>query len=133
MKVVIDTRFFIEWFFTKDDSIKVKLKNKLDKIIRRNEGIIPTIVLNEVMYIVCKRRGVEEAKIRYNSLLVSGLKIEELTNEIAELAGILKCKYSDIPMGDCIIAATAIKNKAKVLSDDDHFDGIEEVKREWIQ
>lgn len=75
-----------------------------------------------------KRRGVEEAKIRYNSLLVSGLKIEELTNEIAELAGILKCKYSDIPMGDCIIAATAIKNKAKVLSDDDHFDGIEEVK-----
>lgn len=35
-------------------------------------------------------------------------------------------------MGDCIIAATAIKNKAKVLSDDDHFDEMEEVKREWI-
>ena len=35
-------------------------------------------------------------------------------------------------MGDCIIAATAIANQANILSDDPHFDAIQETKRSWI-
>lgn len=35
-------------------------------------------------------------------------------------------------MGDCIIAATATASQARILSDDPHFDLIEEAKRTWI-
>jgi len=35
-------------------------------------------------------------------------------------------------MGDCITASIAIRKKAKVLSDNPHFDAIKEVKRTWI-
>ena len=74
----------------------------------------------------------EEAEICYASLTQSGLKIQALTAPIAKQAGLLRTKYRNIPIGDCIIAATAIANQAMVLSDDPHFDTIEETKRSWI-
>jgi len=47
-------------------------------------------------------------------------------------AGLLRSKYRNMPMGDCIIAATAIANHARILSDDLHFDTINETKRTYI-
>lgn len=45
---------------------------------------------------------------------------------------LFKCRYRDVPVGDCIIAATATIKRSKVLSDDPHFDAIKEVKGVWI-
>jgi predicted nucleic acid-binding protein len=44
----------------------------------------------------------------------------------------LKCQYKNVPIGDCIIAATAMQNHARILSDDPHFDSVKETKRTWI-
>jgi predicted nucleic acid-binding protein len=60
------------------------------------------------------------------------LTLEALTPSLAKEAGILKSIHSDIPIGDCIIAATAIRNQARVISDDLHFDSIKEARRMWI-
>lgn len=50
----------------------------------------------------------------------------------AKHAGLLKSKYKNGPIGDCIIAAIAIENHARILSDDSHFDSVKETKRIWI-
>jgi len=131
-KIIVDTRFLIEYFYAKDEDVKKKLKQKLQEIIKNKQGIFPVIVLSEITNITCRRRGIEEAKIRYLALLRSGLEIKLIDNDIAYEAGILKCKYPNVPMGDCLVAAVAKKYKAKVLSDDPHFDEIKEVKKEWI-
>jgi len=60
------------------------------------------------------------------------LQIQDLTPQIAKQAGLLKSQYTNVPIGDCIIAATAMANHARILSDDPHFDAIEETKRSWI-
>ncbi len=132
MKQVIDTRFFIEHFYSKDKEVMRRTKARLEELKRKGLGIIPTVVIGEVVKITCERRGIEEARIRYASLLRSGLEIRDLDPEVAEKAGILKCKYSDVPMGDCVISAIAMMAGARVLSDDPHFDAIKEVKRIWI-
>lgn len=44
----------------------------------------------------------------------------------------LKCQHRNVPMGDCVIVATAIINNARVISDDPHFDQIKNIKRAWI-
>jgi len=133
VKIVVDTRFLIEYFYAKNEDIKKKVKQKLLEIIKNKQGIVPVIVLSEITNITCRRRGIEEAKIRYLTLLRSGLEIIPIDNDITYKAGILKCKYPNVPMGDCIIAVIAKKYKAKVLTDDPHFDEIKEVKREWIK
>ncbi len=132
MKMVLDSRFVMEYFYSDKTETKQKATKKLKDLIQRKEGILPTIVISETIQTICEQIGKEEAEICYANLTQSGLKIQSLTSPIAKQAGLLRSKYRNIPMGDCIIAATAIANQATILSDDPHFDAIQETKRSWI-
>ena len=129
---VIDSRFLVEYFFSSDENVKSKTLRHLKDLVKKRNGILPTIVVTETVRYVCEKRGVEEAKIRYLSLARSGLLIADLTGEIAREAGLLKCTHPSVPTGDCIVASTASAKKAKILSDDKHFDEIKSISRIWI-
>jgi predicted nucleic acid-binding protein len=132
LKEVLDTRFLTEHFYSDKTETKQKTAKKLREMTQKREGILPTIVISEIIQITCKKRGKELAETRYHALMESGLQIQNLTPTIAKQAGLIKCQHKDSPMGDCIIAATAITNQARILSDDSHFDTIKETKRTWI-
>ena len=132
MKEVLDTRFLREYFYSNDVETKEKTTRKLKTLLARHEGVLPTIVIAEITKITCELRGKDVAKSRYQALVQSGLDIQSLTPQIAEQAGLYKCQYDNLPMGDCIIAATATLNAAKIVSDDPHFDWIKETRRTWI-
>ena len=130
--MVLDSRFVMEYFYSDKTETKQAATKKLKDLIQRKEGILPTIVIGETIQTVCEKIGKDEAEICYANLTQSGLKIQSLNAPIAKQAGLLRSKYRNIPMGDCIIAATAIANQATILSDDPHFDAIKETKRSWI-
>ena len=132
MKEVLDTRFLTEHFYSNKAETKQKTTRKLKELIEKKEGILPTIVISEIIQLTCEKRGKEVAETRYLALIETGLQIQSLTPTIAKQAGLLKCQHKNTPMGDCIIAATAITNQARILSDDPHFDAIKETKRSWI-
>ncbi len=132
MKEVFDTRFLAEYFYSDDTQANEKIRRKMKELIAKREGIIPTIVIAEITRITCDRIGKDAAESRYSALVQSGLQIQELTASIAKVASLLKSKYKNLPMGDCIIAATAITNQARIISDDPHFDNIKETKCTWI-
>ena len=132
MRQVIDTRFFIEHFYSKDPQVQKKTKQRLKELTEKQEGAIPTIVLAELVKITCEKRGREEADLRHNSVLRSGLSVVELNSDLAREAGLLRCRYRDVPIGDCIIASVAIATRATVLTDDPHFSKIKHVKTTWI-
>lgn len=132
MNEVVDTRFLIEHLYSTEGEIKQKTSKKLRELIQHKEGLLPTIVIGETVQIVCQKVGKEEAEACYLSLIRSGLQIVDLNRDIAKEAGLLKCRSKNMPIGDCIIAATAIINTARILSDDQHFDDIKETKRIWI-
>jgi len=129
---VIDSRFLMEYFFSRDDEFKSKASKRLALLVEKRNGILPTIVLTETARYVCEKRGAEEAAIRHLALIRSGLKVADLTGEIARDAGLLKCKHPNVPTGDCIVASVARANKAKILSDDKHFDEIKGITRTWL-
>lgn len=132
MKEVVDSRFFAEHFFSEETETKRKTSRKLRELVRSKKGILPTLVISEVVQFMCEKVGREEANLCYLSLIRSGLKVRDLDQEIAKEAGVLKCRYRGVPMGDCIVAATAIITQAKVLSDDPHFKAMKEIKCTWI-
>ena len=127
---VIDSRFLLEYFLSEE--VGSKASKHLKQLIEKRTGILPTIVVAETVRYVCEKRGAEEAKLRYLSLIRSGLLIADLTGEIAREAGLLKCHHQNLPMGDCILAAIARSRKAKILSDDVHFDEIKDISRTWF-
>jgi len=132
VKEVIDTRFLLELFFSTDAETRQKATRKFMALRSQREGVLPTIVIAELAQVICAKRGKDVAQSRYQVLIQSGLEIQDLTPFIAQHAGILKCTNQNLPMGDCVIAATAQVNHARILSDDPHFDLIKEVKRIWL-
>jgi len=132
LKEVLDSRFLVEHFYSASPETKQKTSRRLRELIQHDEGLLPTIVISETIQTVCQKVGKQEAEICYQTILASHLQIQDLTPTIAKQAGLLKCRHKNVPMGDCIIAATAITNQARILSDDPHYDTIKETKRTWI-
>ena len=132
MKEVLDSRFLLEFFYFQDPTIQQKANLKMKNLTQNANGIIPTIVILETIQFIHSRRGKATAERVYLAINSSGLKIEGLSSTIAKEAGILKSTHTNVPIGDCIIAATAIKNQARIISDDPHFDTIKETKRTWL-
>ena len=132
MKHVLDSRFLIEYYYSQNLDTKQKANQKMKELIKNSDGIIPTIVICETIQLIYSREGKQKADMIYLSIVSSGIKIENLSPSIAKDAGILKSTYKHIPIGDCIIAASAICNQARILSDDPHFDLIKETKRTWL-
>jgi len=128
--LVLDTTFLVLHYFSDDEDILTKTRETL-RISRKlgNRAILPTIVLAEFYAQTYKRAGKSIADKHFRELLDCGLVIVPLTEQISLQAGLLRAKYQEkIPWGDCIVAGTAVQNKAKfVVTEDMHLMGIREI------
>ena len=132
MKQVLDTRFLVEFQYSQDPDVRKKALQKAKELTQNSSGIIPTIVVLEMVRLVAEREGKDKAEMVYLWLTNLGLKIEGLSSSIAKEAALLKSLHKNLPVGDCIIAAIAMRNQAGIVSDDPHFDEIREIKRIWL-
>src|SRR4030067_165913 len=134
MKAVIDTRFFLVHFLSEDDQTKKWTRTTLENLQKGpNIGVVPSIVIHEFYKFELENLGKDVADIRLNSIMKSKLKTINLDPTTAIEAAKLRCKYSDLPTADAIIAATAIKTSSEyVLTDDKHIKQIKEKKTRWI-
>jgi predicted nucleic acid-binding protein len=135
MIITFDTTFFTLHYFSSEETVLSKTKKILINIRKLgNEGLLPTIVLGEFYVLTRKKAGRDIAEKYFNELANSGLRIIDLTKDIAKQAGVLRHKYKEkIPWGNCIIAATAFLNKTEILlTEDPHFKLLKEVKAETI-
>jgi predicted nucleic acid-binding protein len=129
---IVDTRFLLLQVVADTEDLKSKIRSKMLEL-RQEMAIVPTIVLHEVYKIEFQRFGREAAEIQLKAIETSGLKIEDLTVEIARIAAVLRTKYLDLPVANSIIAATAIvKGSKTVFSDDEQFAKVKEIRTEWF-
>ncbi len=116
-KILIDT-MHIYALLTSEDSSYVKLSQALDEKIT---GVISVTTLAELLIFL----GEDIYKKKVNELLSLNLEIVDTDRTIAIRAGELHMTYK-IPLGDSLIAATGINENIKhVLTDDDHFDAVQ--------
>lgn len=131
MILVLDTTFLILHYFSDDEAVLAKTREGL-RVSRKlgNKGVLPTIVLAEFYAQTYKRTGRDVADKYFREIVNSGLDIASLTQEVSYQAGLLRAKYQEkVPWGDCIVAATALLDKAKfVVTEDPHFTAISEIE-----
>lgn len=127
--MLIDTSLLVDFF--KD------AHTALQEIIQDAEHAgtvlaISVVTVSELMYILAAFRGLEFAR---TSLRTVGAQVAVLPvdAEIAEKAGEFKFRYAaggkkGLPMADALIAATAWRHQAELLTADPHFEKVKEIR-----
>ncbi len=116
---LVDSSGWIEFFSEGPLSDKYsKYTSNITKIIT------PTIVLFEV-YKKIKRERSEEDALQAVSLM-NRTSVIPLCESIALLAADMSLQYS-LPMADAIVYATALEERAKVVTSDAHFKDLKDV------
>jgi predicted nucleic acid-binding protein len=126
-KTVYDTRFFLEHYYSKEAST---LQKTTEAIRANKERFISAIVLHEIYWLTLECEGQETADLRA-SLLEKDFKIVKIDAEIAKGSAKLRHKYR-LGIADSVIAATSLMLQAICLSDDPHFQSMNEIKTAWI-
>jgi predicted nucleic acid-binding protein len=126
-KMVYDTRFFIEHYYSDDKKVLQRTKEE----IRKARGkFISAIVVHEVFWLTLGCEGRETALVR-TDLLEKDFKVIDVNSQIAKDSAELRDKYK-MSMADSIIAATALSLKAQCLSDDPHIRVVKEISTKWL-
>ena len=132
MREVLDSTFLITHYFSKDEATLSRTRARLAALRQGRRGVLPTVVVAEVMNTVCQKAGRDVARSRFRSLEHAGLEFVPLDPSLAREAGLIKCAHRDLPMSDCIIAATGLRLRALVVSDDPHFSKVRGLRTTWI-
>lgn len=102
-KIVYDTRFFIEHYYSHDEEILRKTKEEIRKT---KERYISAVVIHEVYQLTLEQEGRETAILRTN-LLEKDFRIINVDSEIAKSSAEIRHKYKT-SMADSVIAATSL-------------------------
>ncbi len=132
MKEVLDSKFLLTHYGAKDEEILSRTRMKLATLRKERRGVLPSIVIAEVVNAICQEAGRAEALAKLRALEHAGLEVVQLDPELAREAGLLKCMHRDLPMGDCVVAATALRVRGRVVSDDPHFSKVKGLGTTWI-
>jgi predicted nucleic acid-binding protein len=120
IKILIDTMHIYGLLTSKDDSY-IRLSRALDD--EKITGVISVTTLAEMLIFL----GKDGYKSKLNELLSLNLDIIETNQTIAIRAGEIHMIYK-LPLGDSLIAATGMNENIKhVLTDDEHFDAIQNI------
>jgi predicted nucleic acid-binding protein len=125
-KATYDSRFFVEFYYSKDQALRQKMAEKK----RSKDRYVSTIVIHEVYNLSLSKEGRDVAKLRAMSIKEE-FQLIPVDDQIAQASAELRHKYR-LSMGDSIIAATASDHRAVLISDDPHFKQIKEIETIWI-
>ncbi len=132
MKEILDSKFLLTHYGAKDEEVLSRTRTKLAALRKERRGVLPSIVIAEVVNAICQEAGRAEALAKLRALEHAGLEVVQLDPELARDAGLLKCMHRNLPMADCVIAATALRLGGRVVSDDPHFSRVTGLRTTWI-
>lgn len=131
MTGVADTRLLLTFHFPPNDDVKARVSRLMNTELSAGL-LIPSIVWTEYIKIAGAREGRDAAENQLRQIEDRGAKTVPIEKETGRLAGRLLLKHRQLPIGDALIAATAILRKTEhVVTDDPHYDALN-VKTRWL-
>ena len=100
---------------------------------KENQILMNDINIGETFYILAKERGLDQAEYFINAILPN-LPITKIGNAMTEVidAAKIKAQYP-ISYADCFAVATAIREKAVIVTGDPEFKHVEKIVTiDWL-
>ena len=132
MKVFLDASYIIYLKYSESDEIFDYCSNLLRKL-KGYDLIVNAVVLNEVVWILKKKYGIDSEEIfEFLDRFLDFVTIVPLDARDYEFMREFIMKYNLKP-SDALHAASMKRFKAEfIVSEDPDFDGIEWIRRIWI-
>ncbi len=131
MTAIADTRLLLTLEFPPDKETKRQVEAAMNRELT-HRLLAPTIVLTEFLKIAGVRVGEATARLRLRLLKERGLRLLELSEEMALSAGSLLLKHQEIPIADALIASPVKLGQAEyVVTDDPHYK-ILGIRTKWL-
>ena len=129
-KILLDSFALLAYLQQEDGYEKVKNLLSSDKTLL----LMNDINIGETFYILAKKRGLEKAEY-FLTVILPALPITNVGNTLQDVihAAKIKARYPT-SYADCFAVATAIKEKATIITGDPDFKHIEKiVSVEWLE
>jgi len=129
-KILLDSFALLAYLQQEDGYEKVKNLLSSDKTLL----LMNDINIGETFYILAKKRGLEKAEY-FLTVILPALPITNVGNTLQDVihAAKIKARYP-MSYADCFAVATAIKEKATIITGDPDFKQIEKiVSVEWLE
>jgi predicted nucleic acid-binding protein len=126
-RIVLDTKPLIKLFAKEEGWVTIQ---KILEYVEDGEieAALSVVTLTEIYYKYLREKRADLAKIRIEDLRHAVyIRKLEVNEEVAVKAGEFKGKYN-VPIADAFIAANAYFDNSTVISDDEDFKKIAEVK-----
>jgi len=117
--------------YLKQENNYTKVANLLSS--KENQLLMNEINIGETFYILARERGLDKAEYFINAVLPN-LPITKIGNTLPEVidAAKIKAQYP-ISYADCFAVATAIRERAVIITGDPDFKFVEKlVKIDWL-
>jgi len=135
LRAILDTRFYFSYYNPEDGEVAAWSKRLIREVSRGQLDVASsTITVAELYSTMGRIVGKDTVNARIMSFKASKIAFIPVTEEIAHAAGRIALSTPRTPLADAIIAATALVHAGgAVVTDDEHFDLINSVKREWLK
>jgi predicted nucleic acid-binding protein len=135
LRAILDTRFYFSYYNPESRKVAAWSKRIIQRALRGEFKVASsTITIAELYGTMGRMVGTDAVKLRVTSIKASNIPFLPVTEDIAHLAGrIILETPRRIPLADAIIAATALINAGGlVVTDDEHFQLVKDVKTSWL-
>ncbi len=126
-RLLYDTRFFTELFYTSDKRLAKNLKDEIRSV---KEKLVSSLTIHEIYRMILRAEGKEVATLRC-STIKRDFEVIDVNYEIAIRSAELRGRHQ-MPMADSIIAITALSQGCPLFSDDAHFKQIKDLHTVWV-
>lgn len=128
MNYVVDTGA-LSLYYAGDDRVKPFFAQIADG---RAHGYITSTNLAELYYKVCQKQGRETASVRFHQ---TQTVLEPVTPDVdlAKAAGLAKCRYSLLSLGDAFAVVLTEKLRGTLLTTDEALLQVKEIRTKHFE
>jgi len=135
LDAILDTQFYFSYFSPDDEKVGTWAKSLIARVRSGHLRLASSVITRtELLSTMGRIMGEDVTRNRIASIQGDGILFLGIQEGEADLAGAFAMRNPDIPVADCLIAATSvIQANGVIVSRDAHFSKLTGIRVRWLK
>jgi len=135
LDAILDTQFYFSYFSPDDEKVGTWAKSLIARVRSGRLRLASSVITRtELLSTMGRIIGEDATRNRISAIQGEGIPFLDIREGEADLAGEFAMRNPDIPVADCLIAATSVMQaKGVIVSRDAHFSKLTGIRVKWLK